>query len=189
MSAIYDFEILQEGDYQTIVYKATKQPLAAMVPIMILSLLPAAIIVYLLGFDLETGLWITGFGGLALGFILFQGANGRRRGGEIKIGKGQIVTNGEEYRLEDISMISIQNKAIEASKREVVVVDSDGNKKGPGVLGVMAKNLAEVDYKVVMRYGSKIKVIAKNLGETEAVVLKDKIIELVGFRRQAIHSN
>ena len=189
MSAIYDFEIEREGDYQKVIYKATKQPLSTMVPMMFFCLLPAGILVYLAGFDIDTGLWATGIGGLALGFLLFKGANGRRTGGEIKIGKQRILTNGEEYKLEDISMIMVQNKAKEEASKEIVMLDRHGNRESRGVLGVMGKNIAEVNYKIVIRHGSKIKVIAKNLGETEAEVLKDKIIELSGFRKQAIHSN
>ena len=41
----------------------------------------------------------------------------------------------------------------------------------------------------MIRHGSKLKVIASKLGETEAEVLKDKIIELTEFNKRVLHSN
>lgn len=189
MSAIYDFDIQREGDYQKIIYKATKHPAKAMLPMMVFCLIPAGFLVYLLGLTLDVGLWATAIVAIILGFLLFKGANSNRKGGEIKLDKHKIIVGDMEYKIEDISMIMVVNKEKEKSDRKVVVVNDYGNRKSPGAMELMEKNITEVNYKIMIRYGSKLKVIASNLGDTEAEVLKDKIIELSGFKSKTIYSN
>ncbi len=139
MTAIYDFEIQRDGDYQTILYQATKYPTKAMLPIIGFCLIPAGFLVYFMGLSLDVGLWVTPAVAIVLGFLFFKGANSNRKGGEIKLGRNKIIVGTSEYNMEDVSMILVVNKEKEKSNRKVVVVDGYGNSKSPGPLELMQK--------------------------------------------------
>jgi hypothetical protein len=178
MPAIYDFEVLKEGEYHRIIYKATKMPYATIVHYMVLALFPAGFLAYLAGFELVPGLWATGILALILGYLLFVGTNARRKGGEIKIGKHAVIVKENVYELHDISKIWIKNNQIDHFEKTVIIVDEYGDRKRRGVIREMRRNLAKVSYQVVIQYGSKARVIAKDLGETEANALLNKIVQL-----------
>lgn len=46
MSAIYDFEVLKEGDYHRVIYKSTKMPLIAAISMIAFILFPTGFFVH-----------------------------------------------------------------------------------------------------------------------------------------------
>jgi hypothetical protein len=203
VTPVYNYSVEREGAYEKIVYKKTPVRYRLAKPLCFYTAVPALVAMGITMpaasvSPIATGLllWVIWMVALAFGVVLL--INYFRKPGEIKIGKTDLVAGNQTYDLSHVSSFLMKDPGGKyTSFTSVVTVTSNphslmgamtGLTNGLQLVGgesrmAIKRYLREVDYKICIRYGSKDINIATGLGETDAEVLFDKILEISGYHR------
>jgi hypothetical protein len=203
VNPVYNYSVEREGAYDKVTYKKTPVRYRMAKPLCFYTAVPAFMAMMITRpmytpSPIATGviLWLIWMLALSLGIVML--INYFRKPGEIKISKTNLVAGNQTYDLDHVSSFLMKDPGGNYTTfTSVVTVTSNphslvgamtGLTNGLQMMGgesrlAIKRFLREVDYKICIRYGSKDINIATGLGETDAEVLFDKILEISGRHR------
>ncbi|THF52839.1 hypothetical protein E6C50_01105 [Flavobacterium supellecticarium] len=192
VQAKYNFTTHKEGDDTVFQYKKTPFNYKLTFSLPLITAIPSIVIVFMLepsSFVMGFILWFVVM--IVLGLIITFVINflRTRNASEFRVGKSGIKIGNKTYDYQHIHSYLIQDTY--GNESELTVTTTVGY--APSLVGAMSqtgnlarqsgreirKIVADSNYKICMRYGTKNVAIAKGLGLNEAEVLFDKIREII----------
>lgn len=190
MKAHYNFTVEYDGTYNHITYKKSPVKYTAAFPIAGLMAIPALILTLLLRPESVNSGAITFLiimTLLAFGTVFI--INSFRGKGSFSVGKNDIIANKKTYELAHVSAIGVLDPAGKYEPDTLIYVEDTGfgtqrvtTRKSSAA--AMRKVIAESNYKIAIRYGTKDIIIARQLNEVEADVLWKKVTELADLNKK-----